>query len=694
MYNPFLIGSVNTQPKSSAVYITIAQKLNDRFGHTKQALIHISLAILLSIVSFSTLGSQDKSDQRSTQETEHKKIKQQRQDFQKALSFITNNQTLKFNQALPDLVDYPLYPYLIFERLKKKPHSSTEDIISFVMRYQDSPLSHKMSRHWLNHLIRQKRWGEFIVFYDVALETGYKPNTALRCHQGEAFLLTNDKAQAFKAAKDLWMVGQSQHKACDNLFKAWLKSPEFNPSYYWQRAQLALKARKFKFANYLGRQLDKTQQNHIKTWAKYCQKPHLLSKKNTLNLKDPFNQGLVSHCLKRLAEKDRYKAIETYTRYEKHLPPTSPDTREFLVHLARYLSYYHDPEGPEWLEKADPEFQDHLLIERRMRYVLADQNWKQIIKHIKRMPEELRTKNQWQYWYARAFQELSKPLPKGSSREFKALMTERSYYGLLASRLANKPFSLNQNNRETDALKIEYISSHPGIRRTRELYAIDRVNEANREWFHTIKRLSEDDRGLAAELAHVWGWHYHAIVAAAKSSNYNHLIIRFPTPHQDLVSKYTDTFGIQPDWAYSVMRQESAFRVDARSRVGARGLMQLMPKTAKFVARQHKLSYRNASQLVDPKYNIKLGTRYLADLYEEFEGNLPAATAAYNAGPSRSHRWIAKHPDLPTDLWIETIPIEETREYVKNIQTYRAIYQAHLAENKLAATQYAQRETE
>ena len=162
-------------------------------------------------------------------------------------------------------------------------------------------------------------------------------------------------------------------------------------------------------------------------------------------------------------------------------------------------------------------------------------------------------------------------------------------------------------------------------------------------------------------------------------------------PYQDLISKYTDNYKIPFDWVYGVIRQESAFRADARSSVGARGLMQLMPKTAKFVAKRHKLPYRNSGQLISPQHNIQLGVRYLADLFEEFEGNQAAATAAYNAGPSRPRKWLEKHPNLPSEVWIETIPIEETREYVKNIKTYQAIYRSHPANAPNNNTQYAQK---
>lgn len=631
------------------------------------------------------------SSEQSEQYFLNAKLNQQRQDFQKAFKALQREKKIEFKQTLPLLVDYPLYPYLIYERLKREKNLQTQEVIVFIERYQSSPLAKQLTQYWLSQLAKHNKWQEFIVFLAAAKDMGYKTNTQLQCTQGLALLKTDQTETAFSLAQTLWLVGHSQPKACDSLFNTWLQSEAFDDSLYWQRAQLALKSEHYQLARYLASQTTKEQSEFVNQWRALCQKPEQLAKPSGLpqTTKAPSEdlyQQMLGHCLKRLVSKDRHQAIKAYEHHKSILDHQNTAIQAFFNKLARHLSYYHDSEGPEWLEMADPKYEDIELIERRMRYVLADQNWSGIIDHISRMPKNMREHAQWQYWCAIAQLETSDDQHSDAKTTLHTLTFERSYYGLLASQRLQQPFNLNLKSRDQNPLKLDYIASLPAISRMKELQAIEWPLAANREWFHAINKMTESERGLLAELAFLNGWHYHAIIAAAKSDIHDHLLIRFPTPHQTWIEKYTQQFNVPADWVYGVIRQESAFKADARSPVGARGLMQLMPATAKHVARKHALPYRHSRQLSQPEHNIRLGIRYLADLYDRFDGNWVAATAAYNAGPSRSKAWLATHPDLPTAVWVETIPIKETREYVKNIQTYQAIYQAQLANLKTFKT--------
>jgi soluble lytic murein transglycosylase len=147
-----------------------------------------------------------------------------------------------------------------------------------------------------------------------------------------------------------------------------------------------------------------------------------------------------------------------------------------------------------------------------------------------------------------------------------------------------------------------------------------------------------------------------------------------------LVYEQTIAQQIYADWTFALIRQESAFMHDARSPVGAMGLMQLMPGTAKLVTRKAGEKYPGNRAMLEARTNIRIGTRYMASLFEQFDGNLLLATAGYNAGPHRSLSWQHPTQTIPGDLWVETIPIEETRDYVKNIMTYQAIYRWHLGQ--------------
>ena len=264
------------------------------------------------------------------------------------------------------------------------------------------------------------------------------------------------------------------------------------------------------------------------------------------------------------------------------------------------------------------------------------------------------------------------------------LASERSFYGFIASQKLKKPLELNNNNSKLSDTALEKVATHPGIVRARELYLIGESIDARREWHHAIKNMSSEERGYAAHLANIWGWHHQAIIAAARSDDRDNLDLRFPRAYPDIVAAKAQQHGVESEWIYSLIRQESAFAPTARSPAGALGMMQLMPSTAKQVSRKLGLNF-NTHSLLDPENNILLGTQYLSDLLQRFEGNIVLATAAYNAGPNRAKRWQPESSPMAGDIWIETIPIHETREYVKNILTYQAIYRHHLGmEAKLA----------
>jgi len=202
--------------------------------------------------------------------------------------------------------------------------------------------------------------------------------------------------------------------------------------------------------------------------------------------------------------------------------------------------------------------------------------------------------------------------------------------------------------------------------------------QARSEWYYAVKDLNPRERTNAAKLAQDWGWYSQAIITAASSDSRDDIELRFPTPFADIVSDQAASNNIDKDWVFSLMRQESAFMSDVESSAGALGVMQIMPATGKEIAQRNGLPFNNKTTLLQPENNIRMGTLYLAQLLNQFDNNLLLATAAYNAGPNRVKRWRPKYETMPGDIWMETIPYKETRNYVKNILAYQAIYRFHL----------------
>jgi len=256
---------------------------------------------------------------------------------------------------------------------------------------------------------------------------------------------------------------------------------------------------------------------------------------------------------------------------------------------------------------------------------------------------------------------------------FEALSGNRSFYGFLAADMLQKDYALNHDELSVDEEVYNSVKTLPAIERTRELLALDRQLNARREWYAASKHFDHDEILAAAQLAHEWQWHDRAILAMAKAKQWDDLTIRFPVEHKSHVMQQAQNTDIDPAWIFAMMRQESAFMSDAQSPVGALGLMQLMPGTAKSVARKLKQSRPSKTSLFDPEKNIELGTAYLQQVFKQLDENPVLAIAAYNAGPHRVKRWLPDK-DMPADIWIEMVPFKETRQYLKNVLAYTVIY--------------------
>jgi len=220
-----------------------------------------------------------------------------------------------------------------------------------------------------------------------------------------------------------------------------------------------------------------------------------------------------------------------------------------------------------------------------------------------------------------------------------------------------------------------------------ELNALDRVVEAKRQWWYQIKRLKKTEIMAAAKLAEQWGWNQVAIYTIARAKYWDDVGLRFPIKYEDQIQQNARLNNLDPAIILGLIRRESAFDEKARSPVGARGLMQIMPKTGRQIARELKQKWRSESVLFNPEVNVKYGSYYYKQLLNQFNGHYALAAAAYNAGPHRVNKWL---PELPmaADIWIETIPFKETRAYVGAVLTYALIYQQRMHRNVLKIKEF------
>ena len=260
------------------------------------------------------------------------------------------------------------------------------------------------------------------------------------------------------------------------------------------------------------------------------------------------------------------------------------------------------------------------------------------------------------------------------------------YYGLMEKEKVGKRFDASRlggsNLPNVSSADRARVMQNPHFARAFALYNADASRAyANREWNWAIKKARDNrDEKLiiaAARQAYDMGWLDRAIYAIDNTDNVNSLAISHPMPHQDAVVRYSQSAGIDPAWAYGIMRQESRFVASARSNVGASGLMQVMPDTAKYIARNLGETY-SASRANSGDTNIRYGTWYMGDIFGKLNSQPVLATAGYNAGPNNAKRWQPTYGSLAADQYVESIAFPETRNYVKHVMENATIYSSLL----------------
>ena len=305
--------------------------------------------------------------------------------------------------------------------------------------------------------------------------------------------------------------------------------------------------------------------------------------------------------------------------------------------------------------------------------------WESVIRAIDAMSVSQKQEDRWQYWLARASEQRGDATSKRSADAiYKRLAQGDDYHNLLAKDQLGYSYSSIPVSREPSSQDMQRLNQDIHFRRA---FALRQINAPasyiNREWNWAVRQayLKHDDGLLlaAAKRATDMGWYDRAIYAADRTTKQHNYQYRYAMPHKNYVVSHSQNAGIDPAWAYGLMRQESRFVTTARSHVGAGGLMQIMPDTARLIARQMGETY-NPAALTDMNTNIRYGTFYLSTIQGQLSNNSVLATAGYNAGPNRARRWQPEFQNMAADQYTESIPLLETRDYVKHVMTNATHY--------------------
>lgn len=588
----------------------------------------------------------------------------------------------KFEKLLPKLKDYPLFPYLLHKKLSQQisqHQASSYEVNQFIHQYPDSLLAKQLADQWLALQANKKNWSNFLSLYETPVQE--EKDHKYQCFGMWAKYQGNDRISELSPAISFWHSGLPQAHSCERIFEELLTQNKLGPPDIWNRIEQALKKKQTEVVDSTSKYLSYEDKKMVHLWLKIHAHPHLVANHLIFDLEEdentqrPIIKRIITYGMARLIKLDVDHATKVYpdiaSNYDLSFSQKNEIAKEFAISLAKKRS----PLAKKWFTEVAEPFQDAEFLTWKIRYALFKEDWSEVLKTVHCLSIEEAKEPRWQYWKARALDELGQ---KSQARAlFQALFHERHFYGFLANHYCKQPFTVNVGGTNLTEKSTHTLHHQPSIARIKELFKLSRYQQAKREWLYKVSLLTEEGKVEAARFAHQMQWHDLAIFTLAKTQDINTIALRFPLAHEPKIMNEAKKNAIDPAWVFALTRQESLFIPHAQSPVGAMGLMQLMPRTAQEVARNLKKHYPTKQDLVNPNLNIELGTAYLKNLHSFMQNNPVLATASYNAGPGRIKQWLPKC-NMAADIWIENIPYEETRDYVQNIITYTGIYRSIL----------------
>ena len=547
-------------------------------------------------------------------------------------------------------------------------------IISFAQRYPQSAMAEKLSADYVEEKVKQANFSEA----KPVLSYVTNPDQAESCAVAQVRAQTGD-ALVYAEYKDVWLATDSQPESCTGLGRMMLSSPLMTAQDRQQRLWVLLRAgqsgQAIATAQTMGLSLSLAQLTQI-------QSNPLEYIWNAPKSNDADYAYLI-FALGRITDNDLTNALGNVQRAAQDTPQA---VQKYLYRTVGYVggtTVMKNNFNREVLNAFDQSYGYPFSPEEAEIYARQSIRfgaWESLIRAIDAMSVTQKQEDRWQYWLARASEQRSDAASKQAAQQIyrKLAQSGDDYHNLLAKDRIGERYNHQPYNEQPSAQDAQRLNQNIHFRRAFALRDINApASYTNREWNWAVRQayLQHDDGLLlaAAKRAHDMGWYDRAIYAADRTTSKHNDTYRYATPHRSNVTSHSYNAGIDPAWAYGLMRQESRFVTSARSHVGAGGLMQIMPNTAKLVARQMGETY-NPAALSEMNTNIRYGTYYLSMIQSQLSGNAVLATAGYNAGPNRARRWQSDFQTMAADQYTESIPLLETRDYVKHVMTNATHY--------------------
>ena len=609
--------------------------------------------VLITLVIF-FLNSPSYSNQSHSQ-----LIDVEREYYQKAVKAVNRNSMTEFKKYENKIRNYPLYPYIKYKVLHKKKIDDRE-VIRFIRNYEYSYIGQKAYVNLIYRLSQRKKYRLLVDNYKKA------DSIEINC----LYLRAKIKLKELKDVKEsmipIWLSHKSQPKECNYLFNWSRKNGLIDDELIWQRITLALKANNYRLAKYLNKFISEKN----KKWSNLFLSTHLRPKKilqiNTNSL-HRYEKLILVHGLHRLAKKDFKEFIKLYERNKNN-----KKLHENFLRIVSNALNENNPFAYDLSKSISENSYNIRLIRSLLNYCIYNSKWNSFIYYYNFLPDSYKADEKLLYWRAKSL------IKVGKKKDARVLLNEvklkRSYYGFLSSSLLNEKIKINHEPVLISDDKVKKVKENRNFKIIQELLFHNKPLQAKRElaYMYLNRKINLSDLNIMNKVFSEIGWHNGAILGFGKTKYFDDITARFPTPYLYLFKKYY--FNNYSKYLFlSIARQESAFDINAKSSAGAVGLMQVMPKTGKWMFKKikkgKKISIKNIYQLEN---NIMLGASYIHYLIKN-NNNLVKSIASYNAGPHNVKKWV-KSLVAPNDAWVEFIPFNETQKYVKNIMEYMIVY--------------------
>ncbi|PSU31846.1 murein transglycosylase [Photobacterium lutimaris] len=594
-------------------------------------------------------------------------LEQQREWYEQAQVSLEEKDEAAYKALRRKLDDYPLTPYLDYREFIQTLYAkSPSEVEAFIEQYTALPFSTTVKDRYLTHLATTERWQNFVEVQPLPPRS-----QVLRCHYYYAQSKLGNKDVAWQGAKTLWLTGKSTHDACDPLLNTWQKAGKRTDALILDRMLLVYAEGNRARLNYLNKQLGAKSKQSGKLVLDLYDKPQGVAAFSKRSKVTPLNQNLAVLAYKKLVHSDIKEAVKQYHKTVQGQHFDEAKRQSLADYTASRLMATDDEKLQKWRDNALAKTTNINLLERRIRQAMREDKWDEVEVWVNRLPDKAKQSTRWTFWQARlAEREGNKEL---ATDKYTQILGQRDFYSAAAATVLGKPITYPVKTAGNYQADIEEYAL--ALARIKELIAVDKLLAANREWHYLLRGLDNDKIVTLAAYAATNKWHHLAVQATISGQLWDYIELRFPVAHKWWFDFFSKKRELPVTTMMALARQESALNIEAISPVGARGLMQLMPATAKETAKKLGRNYEGKSSLFDPGVNIRLGSGYLKMMLEQYDNNRIFAFAAYNAGPSRVTRWRnGTDGRLDVYAFIEAIPFNETRGYVQNILMFEIYY--------------------